>query len=257
MLRFFRLIRQKLINENRFNRYLLYALGEIVLVVLGILIALQINNWNLNKIDRDHEQVILQDLQKEFIENRTELEEKEMIRDLIISCSKKLNRYINDRIIPDNKSELDSLMNFSLYVATFDPRNGVLNNLLSSGQINLVRNRKLESLLTNWKGALSELLEHEKVSYDVTLDFAGSTLFTSNFDLRRMNTFNYSNYLEREYSALDVGSQDFDYNVYFNNQFLTNYLSMQNDMAQFAKMEAVGIFKMIDEILELIESELR
>ena len=46
MLRFFRQIRQRLLTDNKFSRYLLYAVGEILLVVIGILIALQINNWN-------------------------------------------------------------------------------------------------------------------------------------------------------------------------------------------------------------------
>jgi len=49
MIKFFRKIRQKMLNENKFSKYLLYAIGEIVLVVIGILIALQINNWNENK----------------------------------------------------------------------------------------------------------------------------------------------------------------------------------------------------------------
>ncbi|SDQ93978.1 DUF6090 family protein [Flagellimonas zhangzhouensis] len=46
MLAFFRRIRQQLLSENKFSKYLLYAFGEIILVVIGILIALQINNWN-------------------------------------------------------------------------------------------------------------------------------------------------------------------------------------------------------------------
>ncbi|NND93665.1 MAG: hypothetical protein HKN45_02305, partial [Flavobacteriales bacterium] len=46
MIKFFRHIRQRLLTENKFSKYLLYAVGEIVLVVIGILIALQINNWN-------------------------------------------------------------------------------------------------------------------------------------------------------------------------------------------------------------------
>ena len=49
MIKLFRRIRQKLFTENKYSIYLLYALGEIILVVLGILIALQINNWNTNK----------------------------------------------------------------------------------------------------------------------------------------------------------------------------------------------------------------
>jgi len=46
MIKFFRKIRQRLIIENKFSKYLLYAIGEIILIVLGILIALQMNNWN-------------------------------------------------------------------------------------------------------------------------------------------------------------------------------------------------------------------
>lgn len=52
MLRFFRQIRQGLLTHNKFSKYLLYAIGEIVLVVLGILIALQINTWNEDRKDR-------------------------------------------------------------------------------------------------------------------------------------------------------------------------------------------------------------
>jgi hypothetical protein len=57
MIKFFRRIRQKLVTENkpalpagRFSKYLLYAIGEILLVIIGILIALQINNWNDKRI---------------------------------------------------------------------------------------------------------------------------------------------------------------------------------------------------------------
>ena len=49
MIKFFRHIRQNLIMENKTGKYLKYAIGEIVLVVIGILIALQINNWNETK----------------------------------------------------------------------------------------------------------------------------------------------------------------------------------------------------------------
>ena len=49
MLRFLRRVRQRLLAENGFRKYLLYAIGEILLVVIGILIALQINNWNEEK----------------------------------------------------------------------------------------------------------------------------------------------------------------------------------------------------------------
>ena len=46
MIKFFRKIRKNMIKENKVSKYMLYAIGEIILVVIGILIALQINNWN-------------------------------------------------------------------------------------------------------------------------------------------------------------------------------------------------------------------
>lgn len=64
MIKFFRKIRQRLLTENKFSRYLLYAIGEIILVVIGILIALQINSWNEWRKDRTTERVILNDLAK-------------------------------------------------------------------------------------------------------------------------------------------------------------------------------------------------
>ncbi len=59
MIKFFRKIRQRLLAENRFSKYLLYAIGEIFLVVIGILIALQINNWNEAKKDHAYEMTML------------------------------------------------------------------------------------------------------------------------------------------------------------------------------------------------------
>ncbi len=62
MIKFFRKIRQKLVSENKFSKYLLYAVGEIVLVVIGILIALQINNKNQERINRDYELTMLREI---------------------------------------------------------------------------------------------------------------------------------------------------------------------------------------------------
>jgi hypothetical protein len=62
MIKFFRHIRQRLLSEGKTGRYLKYAIGEIVLVVIGILIALQINNWNESKKNRDYEVTMLKEV---------------------------------------------------------------------------------------------------------------------------------------------------------------------------------------------------
>ena len=62
MIKFFRNIRQNLIMENKTSKYLKYAIGEIVLVVIGILIALQINNWNEVRKSDSQVQLLLNNL---------------------------------------------------------------------------------------------------------------------------------------------------------------------------------------------------
>jgi hypothetical protein len=70
MIKFFRRFRQKLLTENKFSKYLIYAIGEIILVVIGILIALQINNWNENRKAKRVEKITLTQLLEDFNTNK-------------------------------------------------------------------------------------------------------------------------------------------------------------------------------------------
>ena len=74
MLRFFRTLRRKLLEEDKFRKYLLYAVGEILLVVIGILIALQVNNWNEERKERKIEQHILQQVKEDLSGGLRDLE---------------------------------------------------------------------------------------------------------------------------------------------------------------------------------------
>ena len=80
MIKFFRKIRQNMITENksalpadRISKYLLYAFGEIVLVVIGILIALQVSNWNENRKNRIFEKTMLRNIQEDIIQDTLDL----------------------------------------------------------------------------------------------------------------------------------------------------------------------------------------
>lgn len=75
MIKFFRHIRKRLLTENKFSKYILYAIGEIVLVVIGILIALSINNWNEETKERLLENEILSDLLIDLNKDLTEMQD--------------------------------------------------------------------------------------------------------------------------------------------------------------------------------------
>ncbi|MBC2838584.1 DUF6090 family protein [Robiginitalea sp. SC105] len=77
MLRIFRTLRNRFLSQNHFGRYALYALGEILLVVIGILIALQINNWNEERANREYQRTMLLQV-REALETDVRLLEDEI-----------------------------------------------------------------------------------------------------------------------------------------------------------------------------------
>lgn len=74
MIKFFRKIRHRLLTENKFSKYLIYAIGEIVLVVIGILIALSLNKYNENLKAKQFELKLLKQIEQDVLENRIEYE---------------------------------------------------------------------------------------------------------------------------------------------------------------------------------------
>lgn len=160
MLKFFREIRHKLISESKFSKYLLYAIGEIVLVVIGILIALQINNWNERRKDKLREQTILIQLEEEYHANLRQLEEKMQLRIKIVQSGFTLLNYMNAPELVQRDSVLFQLSNI-LFDPTFDP---IKNDLISSGNIRLIRNDKLRQLLSNWSSDVIAVQEQEQIN---------------------------------------------------------------------------------------------
>ena len=73
MQKFFRSIRRRVLAENKLQKYLLYATGEILLVVIGILIALQINNWNTRRIERKEAQKSYRNIRRQVLDDQAEL----------------------------------------------------------------------------------------------------------------------------------------------------------------------------------------
>jgi|GEM_PF-702216 len=69
MFRFFRQIRQKLLSDNKFGKYLLYIIVEIFIVIIGILIAIQVDNWNEDRIGTENTKLLFQEVSEELVEN--------------------------------------------------------------------------------------------------------------------------------------------------------------------------------------------
>lgn len=147
MIKFFRQIRQSLINQNKAKKYLLYAIGEITLVVIGILIALQINNWNEQKKDRSYEVKMLSEMiaaiekdEEHFSQALIRIERFDSVTDYVLDISK------NDVIY--NDSLYDTVFNLN-YNSTFQVNSGPYQAIKSSG-MDKISNDTLRSEIVNF-----------------------------------------------------------------------------------------------------------
>jgi len=170
MIRFFRKIRQRLLAENpppaiegnragKVSRYLLYATGEIVLVVIGILFALQINSWNEDRVNQLKEHGLLLDLKAEFEYNQTALFRAMGFNKSVVQASIDLTAIIRQDKLAEKASTVDSLLVAINDFSSFDGRTGVCDEIINSGKLSLIQNKALRSQLTNWSGWLFDARE--------------------------------------------------------------------------------------------------
>lgn len=162
-MKIFRKIRQALISENRFTKYLLYAFGEIVLVVLGILIALQINNWNENRKQNNLEQEYLINLKGEYESNLAEVDRVITLNSDQIENAIELAKHTG----PDAPNITDEEFS-KLYFGTvqsevqYRPGTGVTNEIISSGKLSIFQNKQLKKALAAMDGLLLRIRFQEK-----------------------------------------------------------------------------------------------
>ena len=168
MITLLRKIRKNLLSKSNFYSYLLYAIGEIALVVIGILLALQINNWNEQRKNRAAELKALNDLQQEFLATKALLLDK---KEKLQFGTQFLDHYIQKMVAGEATMEdyvdfYNKMRGRKLGIGTTDPPLGVLNSLLNSGDINLIRNDSLKVLLTSWKDVFMDFREDEAHNLD-------------------------------------------------------------------------------------------
>jgi hypothetical protein len=158
MIKFFRKIRQNLLSENKFKKYLIYAIGEIILVVIGILIALQINNNNeLNK-QRAKEVQFLKNLKSDLIFEKSELERYTGIRKSIVNSAQIALEHFNGK--PVDNIQMFNFHTFNVGIwQEFQRNNNTFLELLNSGNLTIISNDSIKNGLLNldliYKGIIS------------------------------------------------------------------------------------------------------
>ncbi len=164
MINFFRKIRQRLLTENKVSKYLLYAIGEIVLVMVGILLALQVNNWNEESKNTSSEIKTMMGLVEEFKINHARLT---FVIDRKQLAENALRNYLKT-ITSDSLSQIQKSKFHRPDYAGFNwtPSYSILNSSLSTGMIDHFKNDSLKHLLTGWNDYVSDYKEIELMFMD-------------------------------------------------------------------------------------------
>lgn len=165
MIKFFRNIRQNLLAEGKTTNYLKYAIGEIVLVVIGILIALQINNWNETRKHQIAEREFLEGIKNDLRDDKTFIE---LVLNKIqpkIKAYNQLNLEVQQNYIEDKK-KIDSLLGTYLFVGqrTFYPISGSFQSAVAGNEINTYKNKELiRSIIKLYHSTYPRLIENGQI----------------------------------------------------------------------------------------------
>lgn len=185
MLILLRSLRKKLLENRRFSNYILYALGEIILVVLGILIALQVNNWNDARLQRQKNRQVYASIQRQIQTDRQQLLEVIQYNALRHRAYERGNTIIGAR----DTSLTDSLALYAMLLGTysdFQREGSVYASLAAGGQLEQLNNPEITRALQDLDMTYTFANNLESMHWDMIVNELSAPLrSTINYSTQR------------------------------------------------------------------------
>lgn len=239
MIKIFRNIRQKLISEGKLTNYLKYAIGEIVLVMIGILLALQVSEWNTNRKRQQQEVQILRDIHMEFLENKEQLQ---LVKHNHMHAYESTKKLLNLLPLDVVKIEIDSIVTLldNTYTNwTFNPHQSTVNTLINTSSFDLISNPELRKLLQNWTDLYLDYTEEEIVARN----------HVRNFYVPYMSKYYETKYVQNKRHVKDL-NWDFLQSIEFHNAVGFRNYNLK-DILESQPNELEILSETIDKIIEL------
>ncbi len=240
MIKFFRKIRQTMIKENKVSKYLLYAIGEIILVVIGILIALQINNANEQRKERLKAKVYIEKIIKDLEADTIHL------NDLILKANtakKEIDQYFNYFESHDLPVEIfiDSAKKVRSALNRYLPINHTFKEMQASGNLNLLNDEQKLALIN---------LTNQQDFFQIIIEKTISDIFAEHQKVRNYidNGWAKTNFFEKMGEPQDKPTK---HQGLFH---MHNYLRLNNDLANLFISRAT-LKSLTTEVLEILKQK--
>ena len=253
MIKFFRKIRLDLMEKNKTGKYLKYAIGEIVLVVIGILLALQINNWNQQRVQNEEEQLALINLKQDFEFNYRTLDSILTETTKTIESQFLMLNYTGNKINPKTEFEFNTSLNSLTHFTEFFARNGYLDDLVNSGSLGIIKNQNLRNKLSSWNPVF-DYIKTKEISVQTALDRVSVIVIKrgSWLNADAASTTETVNNNAFPKSGFDIDNRDLLGELEFENN--TENIIYQND--KLTQSHKKGLI-LITEILKILEKEIK
>lgn len=147
MLRFFRQIRQRLLTQNKLSKYLLYAVGEVLLVVLGILIAIGVDNWNEDREQESEFRIALANL---LIDLNDDLGHFRILDSVNTDNINNAEIQINILARPNTTDDIGIIQGHPIYFMNLDYTRDTYTSIVNSDMFHHSRNQTLKSALSDY-----------------------------------------------------------------------------------------------------------
>ena len=232
-MKLFRSIRQNLIKEGRLTRYLLYAIGEILLVMIGISLAFQLDNWNNNRIKRKNEIKYYQNIKSQIIEDKEFIQRQFYYNDKYLSQFK----YANEIIELNDRSKKDTLgiivRNITNY-SDFDKQGNIYGSMVNSGELSLLSNFEIINKIRLLEEKYNYINRMENIHYDAVITYAAPSMIS----IIKMTTN-------------EIMKPELVYSFEFQNLILTLVQIMEEKTHTYT-----STIEQIEQTIELIDEEL-
>ena len=182
MIKLFRKIRQKMVSENKVSKYILYAIGEILLVVIGILIALNINNNNELKQQRYKELNYLKNIKIDLKLNNAHLDNYITTREIAINSANTIIAHYEGKPITDLKEFSRHTVNIYTWRKFFQINN-TFQELINSGNLALISNDSIKNVLLNME-SLYKVMKDEEAHFRYDAEIL---LYEPSYNIMDMN----------------------------------------------------------------------
>ncbi len=156
-------VRRNLLQRKSLGTYALYAVGEVLLIVVGILAALWIDNWNQERQEKEREQFYLSGLQAEFRASLVKLDTLIAVNRSSYATAETLLGLIPQAESTHREPEVSQMLIRTLsYELAYNPNNSLLEELISSGRLETLTGRELRYHLTSWKSFVESVHRQEE-----------------------------------------------------------------------------------------------